>query len=278
MMDEIAMSKQLKRLVGKVVPDRYACNARLYPSLLVIAPAVIAVVAIAKLELSWLHSLWIGIGAAGGLYWLSQLARDPGKALEPDLWQAWGGAPSIAILRHCDSRIDPITKARYHARLVELVLNTMAPTPEFESTNPGASDACYSAWSTYLRTATRDQKRFRLVFDELVSYGYRRNLLGLRPYGLTSNILSCLGCGTFICLAMYQKREVSDALWLASSADILLLVFWFFRVSPVWVRVNADHYAARLVEAVDDLHVSHHRSPPATAPAKPRKPRTVKSK
>jgi hypothetical protein len=26
-----------------------------------------------KLELSWLHLLWIGVGAAGGLYWLSQL-------------------------------------------------------------------------------------------------------------------------------------------------------------------------------------------------------------
>ena len=112
------MPKQLKRLLGTVVPDRYTCNARLYPSLMVIAPAVIAVTAIAKLELSWLHSLWIGIGAAGGLYWLSQLARDPGKALESSLWRAWGGAPSIAILRHCDSRIDPVTKARYHARLV----------------------------------------------------------------------------------------------------------------------------------------------------------------
>src|SRR6185437_4030477 len=139
------MPKQLRRLVGKVVPDRYACNARLYPSLLVIAPAVIAVVAIVKLELSWLHSLWIGIGAAGGLYWLSQLARDPGKKLEPGLWRAWGGAPSIAILRHSDPRIDPITKARYHARLIELVLNTSAPTPESEEADPTAADACYSA-------------------------------------------------------------------------------------------------------------------------------------
>lgn len=268
------MPKQLKRLVGKVVPDRYACNARLYPSLLVIAPAVIAVVAIAKLELSWLHSLWIGIGAAGGLYWLSQLARDPGKALEPALWQAWGGAPSIAILRHLDSRIDPITKTRYHERLVELVLNTSAPTPELESTDPAAADSCYAAWSTYLRTSTRDQKRFHLVFDELVSYGYRRNLLGLRRYGLASNIFSCLGCGIFICFGIHQKHNVSDALWLASTADIVLLLFWLFRVSSVWVRVAADHYAARLVEAVDELHLSHSKSP-KKATTKPRKPRTV---
>ncbi len=270
------MPKQLKRLLGTVVPDRYACNARLYPSVMVIAPAVIAVTAIAKLELSWLHSLWIGIGAAGGLYWLSQLARDPGKILESSLWRAWGGAPSISILRHCDPRIDPITKARYHARLVELVLDTSAPTPESEKADPTAADVCYSAWSTYLRTGTRDQKRFHLIFDELVSYGYRRNLLGLRPYGLASSILACLASGVFICLAASQKHEVPDALWLALSADTLVLIFWFLRVSPAWVRLTAEHYAARLVEAVDDLPVSRSK-PAAKAPSKPRKPRTVKS-
>lgn len=270
------MAKQLKRLVGTVVPDRYTCNARLYPSLLVIAPAVVATVAIAKIEFSWLHSLWIGVGAAGGLYWLSQLARDPGKALEPELWQTWGGAPSITILRHRDLRVDPITKARYHARLVELVPNTTAPTPDEEKTDPKAADACYTAWSTYLRTGTRDQKRFNLVFDELVGYGYRRNLLGLRPFGLASNILACFVCSSLIGAAIYQKHEVTDALWLALCADAFILLFWFFRVSPAWVRVTADHYAARLIEAVDALHLNQPKSP-VKAPPKPKVSRTVKS-
>jgi hypothetical protein len=39
--------------------------------------------------------------------------------------------------------------------------------------------------------------------------------------------------------------------------------------------VAADHYAARLVEAVDELHLSHSKSPKKAA-AKPRKPQTVK--
>ncbi len=58
-----------------------------YPSLLVITPAVIAIVAVAKLDLSGLKTLWVGLGAVGGMYWLSQLARDPGKALEGKLWK-----------------------------------------------------------------------------------------------------------------------------------------------------------------------------------------------
>lgn len=270
------MAKQLKRLVSTFVPDRYTCNARVYPSLLVIAPVVVAIIAIAKVEFSWLHSLWVGAGAAGGLYWLGQLARDPGKALEPGLWQRWGGAPSIAILRHSDSRIDPITKARYHVRLGELVPKTNAPTPESEKADPLTADACYAAWSTFLRTGTRDQKRFHLIIDELVSYGYRRNLLGLKPYGLAVNVLACIGCGAFIGSAVHQKHEACKVLWLAFGADVFLMLFWLFRVSPAWVRMAADHYAARLIEAVDDLHGTHTKRA-VKAPPKPRKSKTANS-
>jgi hypothetical protein len=253
------MAKQAKSWTDITLPDRYARNARLYPSLLVIAPVIIFVVVIAKLELSGLKTMWVGLAAVGGTYWLTQLARDPGKNLESKLWTSWGGSPSIAILRHCDPRIDAITKARYHARLVQLVPNTIAPTPDSERDDPATVDICYTAWSTHLRNSTRDQKRFHLLFDELVSYGYRRNLLGLRPYGLSSSILACLGCGSSIGLAIYLHHELRDAMWLAFCVDALLLAFWVFRVTPAWVRLTADNYAARLVEAVDDLHNDHYR-------------------
>lgn len=266
------MAKRRKSWSDNVIPDRYARNARLYPSLLVITPAVFAIMAVVNLELLGLKTLWVGLGAAGGMYWLSQLARDPGKALESKLWEIWGGAPSVSILRHCDSRIDPITKGRYHTRLVELVPNTPAPTQDAERNNSKAADTCYAAWSAHLRTSTRDQKRFHLVFDELVSYGYRRNLLGLRPYGLTSSILACIVCAVFIASAIYRQHDVRDALWLALCADILLLAFWIFRVSPAWVRLTADNYAARLVESVDELYIDHSKVT-AKAAEKARKPR-----
>jgi hypothetical protein len=269
------MAKQTKSWSDFGFPDRYARNARLYPLLLVIAPVVIFVVVVAKLELSGLKTIWVGLAAVGGTYWLTQLARDPGKNLEGKLWTSWGGTPSIAILRHCDSRIDAITKARYHTRLVELVPDTIAHTPDSEREDAVAADTCYTAWSTHLRNSTRDQKRFHLLFDELVSYGYRRNLLGLRPYGLLSSILACLGCSAFIGFALYLHHELRDALWLALCVNILLLIFWVYRVTPDWVRLTAENYAARLVEAVDDLHSDHCKSK-AKAADGVKKPRTVK--
>jgi hypothetical protein len=127
-----------------------------------------------------------------------------------------------------------------------------------------------------LRNSTRDQKRFPLVFGELVSYGYRRNLLGLRPYGLTSSILGCLICGVFIGTAIYNQHGVQDTLWLALGADILLLLFWLIRVSPAWVRLTAENYAARLVEAVDDLYGDHAKATAKAQVEKAKKPRSVK--
>jgi hypothetical protein len=271
----IPMAKQRKSWSDNVIPDRYARKARLYPSLLVMTLAVVAIVVTAKIELSGLKTLWVGLGAVGGMYWLSQLARDPGKALESKLWEIWGGPPSVSVLRHCDTRIDPITKARYHTRLVELVPNTTAPTQDVERNDSKTADICYAAWSTHLRNSTRDQKRFHLLFDELVSYGYRRNLLGLRPYGLASTMLACLLCGVFIGSAIFYQHDVRDSLWLAFCANILLLVFWIFRVSPAWVRLTADNYAARLVESIDELFIDHSNTT-AKAAEKAKKPRNVK--
>jgi hypothetical protein len=174
-----------------------------------------------------------------------------------------------------DPRIDAITKARYHARLVQLVPNTIAPTPDSERGDPATADIYYSAWSTHLRNSTRDQKRFHLLFDELVSYGYRRNLLGLRPYGLLSSLLACLGCSSFVGFTIYLHRELRDAMWLALCVEIMLLAFWIIRVTPAWVRLTADNYAARLVEAVDDLHNDNSKTKAKPA-EKAKKPRTVK--
>ena len=62
---------------------------------------------------------------------------------------------------------------------------------------------------------------------------------------------------------MWRSRE-------ARGADILL-VFWLIRVSPAWVRLTADNYAARLVEAVDDLDGDHAK---ATSKAQVKKQRS----
>jgi hypothetical protein len=198
--------------------------------------------------------MFAGLATAGGTYLLAQLARDPGKRREKQLFAKWGGMPSVKMLRHQDPRIDPITKARYHERLCALVAGTTAPSPESERMDPPNADLCYIAWSTHLRNSTRDQKRFSLIYDELVSYGYRRNVLGLRPLGISLSALCCLGVVAFARFQFQHQHEIVPGVWVSFVLAIIFLSFWVFIVTPAWVQLIAETYAERLIEAVDDLY------------------------
>src|SRR5438874_8325328 len=131
--------------------DSYDRKARLYPSLLLIAPAIALIVAAVSAKYSALQAVAAGVVSCGGAFLLTQLARDSGKNLEPKLFEAWGGLPSVAIFRHSDSRFDPITKSRYHRAMASWVKQGKPPTADQERENPSAADQVYSAWSNYLR-------------------------------------------------------------------------------------------------------------------------------
>jgi hypothetical protein len=184
---------------------------------------------------------------------LMHLARDQGKKGEPKLFEEWGGMPSVAIFRHRDMRIDPISKARYHKKLEGLVKGVIAPSPADETAAPEAAENVYRAWSTYVRVNTRDTKKYQLLFHENVCYGYRRNLWGLRPIGITVSVICVVGGFCWLGYQYYTGSELSGVVIGADIVAIVFLVLWIFRFTPNWVRIPADAYAERLAEAVDDL-------------------------
>ncbi len=148
------------------------------------------------------HSIWFpelattaGTIASLGIYcgltfWLTQVARDRGKRLEPDLYQSWGGKPTSIMLRHRDRSLPDQLKERYKSLLLRQVPNIRLPSEAEENRDPAAADDAYEAAVAWLRTATRDRARFPLVAQESVYFGFRRNLLALRLYVLLSIGLS----------------------------------------------------------------------------------------
>jgi len=237
--------------------DTYERKVRLYPAMVLVAACVVTIVAILSVQLSVVESL----GAAciglliecGGAFLLSQLARDAGKNKEKMLFEKWGGMPSVAIFRHRDARLDAITKARYHKKLATLVKGTKPPSVTDEQSDPGAADQVYIAWSAYLRVNTRDTKKYRLLFQENISYGFRRNTWGLRPVGIIANIFCFLTIATWSYIGYQSTHEISAKVVGAAICILLLLLLWIFRFSSDWVRIPADAYAARLAEAVDTI-------------------------
>ncbi len=236
-----------------LIKDGYERKARLYPALLLVAPVLIILIGVASAKLSTLESLGAAAAGCGGAFLLTQLARDAGKKCEKSLFEAWGGMPSIAIFRHRDSRIDVITKARYHGQLVALVKGAKAPAHKEEAADPAGSDQVYRAWSSYLRVHTRDTKKYPLLFQENVSYGYRRNVYGLRPIGLIVSALS-LAVGTAWLYYVHSVATTTTPEAVGALGCVLVIfLLWAFRFTSDWVRIPADAYAERLVEAIDSM-------------------------
>ncbi|MGA2653259.1 MAG: hypothetical protein ABSF28_22275 [Terracidiphilus sp.] len=237
----------------KLITDGYDRKARLYPGLLLLMPIAVVISCGLGPNLTPAKTVCGVVASCGGLLLLSQLARDSGKRKERDMFQKWGGMPSISIFRHRDGTVDAITKARYHQRMATLVKGTKAPSSEEELADPDAADQVYAAWSTYIRVNTRDTKKYPLLFQENISYGYRRNVWGLRPVGITTTGLSAVCALIWEYLVFKSTGKVSSELAFAGIFASILLLLWIFQFTAGWVRLPANAYAERLVEAVDTL-------------------------
>jgi hypothetical protein len=228
------------------VPDEYTWRARIAPVATVISPIVVFAPASAVVQLG--VAVASGVAAVALVAIAAEVGRDRGKRLEPALWASWGGSPTLRRLRFRDSD-DPEEVTRLHEQ-IEAILGTGLPTQTEENADPDRADRMYDRATRALREATRDKERFRLVFSENLSYGFRRNLLGLRPWGLAVAIGTLVAAGVLL-LATSHDQAVAvlvPALW-----SVLAITFYVFVVRPTWVRVPAEAYAERLLGAVDEL-------------------------
>lgn len=168
--------------------DAYSIRARLFPAIVAAAPALAAL----ALLISWssfeLSNVVASLGVLVLLYALADFARARGRAIEEELFAEHGGKPSITMFRRVDSTIDAGSKERYRTYLAAK-LSTVPPSPEDEATDQDAADAFYAQCGNWLRENTRDAKVFPILFGENVTYGFRRNLFGVKSLALGLNLV-----------------------------------------------------------------------------------------
>lgn len=188
--------------------DAYTIRARVFPAVIAAIPALAMVI----LLVSWTGlALSSGIATIGLLiilYMFSDFARSQGKKIEPRIYELQGGKPSVTMMRRADTSLDTDSKDRYRAFLASK-LTRMAPTAGEEEQNQAAADAFYEQAGTWLRENTRDTKKFSILFNENISYGYRRNLLGLKWVALGLNLAVVAICAG---LLLYNAPiKIADA-------------------------------------------------------------------
>jgi hypothetical protein len=102
---------------------------------------------------------------------------EPLGKVEPRIYREMGGKPSVTMMRPSDDLLDQASKDRYRTFLASKI-NRPEPTAALERKNPPAADDFYELSGTWLRENTRDMKKFSILFNELATYGFRRNLFG----------------------------------------------------------------------------------------------------
>jgi hypothetical protein len=237
--------------------DPYSRQARLQPALVVVVPVAILIVV-------WFPAVWsvwgllVTVASSCGItLLLSQIARDRGKRLEPEVYASWGGKPSVALLRHADGRIDENTKARYRAFLASPLPDLKLPSPSEEEADSARADRAYESVTAWLLTQTRDTKTFGLLFRENISYGFRRNLWGLKPIGLPI-ALACACASTTVLAHNYVAlhEPLPPQIVFVTAVTWILALLWIAWITPSWVRIPADAYGQQLLAACDTLNSS----------------------
>ncbi len=250
--------------------DQYQRAAQLNPAVLAVLPltAVIALWAPkASVLVGGLTSV-IASGAVASL--LMHWGRAQGRRVQTRILARLGGFPSAIALRHRDNHIPEPLRLRYHAALRKHDFEI--PTAAEEAADPVAADAYYRAASDWLTNQTRDAKTYYLLQVENRSYGFRRNLLGLKPLGLALAVLSLIA--NLALLYVWRAGDPTRAIAaiIVAAAIIAGILAWVFVANEPFVEDAAWAYAARLLAACDDIPVKDGSTPGAPAPKRGKKP------
>jgi len=261
--DERVLAVTIDDVVSKVT-DPYERQARLYPALLALLPLLAMLGLLYAPATTALAGTLTVLVSCGGLYFMTSVCREFGKRLEERLYGEWGGKPSTLLLRHRDRTIESVTKLRYHAFLAAKIGRAF-PDSEQETQNPEKADDLYQSGVRWLLNHTRpdDTKRFDLLLKENISYGFRRNALGIKPMGLTIAVGCLLWVLVRQALILFTSAcPFNDigALWrlpenVAASliVSVAMLAAWLFFFTKATVRTAAFTYAETLLRACDVL-------------------------
>ncbi len=252
--------------------DSYSIRARLFPAIIAAAPALAALTLLISWKSFGLSNAIASLGILVLLWAIADFSRARGRALEGKLYAEQGGIPSVTMFRRNDTTIDTGSKDRYRAYLADK-LGVVAPGSADESADQPAADAFYSQCGNWLRQNTRDTKKFPILFGENVTYGFRRNLLGVKWLALGLNIVVVAVCAFILWRASWdlstEQGNRTTVVLVVAAAHAAYMLLGVSRTS-VWEASKG--YGRELILSSEQFLMQ------PSSPARKTSPRTPHSK
>ena len=240
--------------------DHYVISARIKPAFFVVLPLVVTAI------IWWPDAQQLGgvvltlLAMFGMIGFFSNYISNRGNELQDCLFAEWGGAPTTALLRFGDPHLDPDTRERYHRRLEKMIPGLKMPSHKQEQKAPFDADTCYASAASFLREHTRNKTRYPLVYADNVAYGYARNLLVMKLWGIVIAACSVAlniaflypGISTYLQMEYLGPLAVQLQMGLGATAvSVLMFGVFAFAVNREYVRGRAVRYARSLLAACE---------------------------
>lgn len=239
--------------MGKVF-DTYTLRARYYPALLAIMPSLVALAILISWSKFGLSNLLATLAIPVLVFTAADTARRLGKRLEAEMFAERTNKPSVVMLRFSDTEFDRETKRHYHA-FVGAKIGREPPTEKGEREDPEGADVFYERCGAWLRENTRSATKFAILFSENVTYGFRRNLLGLKPFALGLNLALIIGSGALLYFdgVWSEFDDQSRRLVIVIVLAMVHSAFMVFGVSVESVTEASHTYSRQLILSIEAL-------------------------
>jgi hypothetical protein len=226
-----------------IVPDQYVRKARLYVTVLLVLPAALAVVCVAgETVLDTGTSIGKAIAGStlaglviGALLMLAEQVARAGRKQQPYLFHKWGGPPLSEAIHGRGDHEHRDSWQRIRRFLTEQVDGNVSDDPKSRDLE------------SEMKELTRDKKKFAMVFQENCNFGFRRNLYGVKRWGLGSAVTAIVAGG--LCLyAQWGQAHPAVFPWVTLVFGLLALLLWL-SVTPMFVRHAASAYVDGMLGA-----------------------------
>lgn len=232
--------------------SEYELKSRIFPASLTILPFVITILLWFPELINLESSLIILVILIISLFFLGKLARERGKRVQSKLIQKWGSLPATLQLSHLDNTIDIETKKRYHDYLQKNIEGLNLPSQNEEIENPKYSQDKYESAVKWLLENTRDTKKFPLLYQDNINYGYSRNMLGIKYLGVIISIFSLILNFYLLYSLNYESiDEVTINIIISILISSFIIIIWIFFVNEKWVKSTAEAYARTLLSTCE---------------------------